>query len=153
MLELRSTAPSDAVFHLLMPAWDKLRITQSLHFPDELQPLRIEGMTFNGAPFVTMDVPDAQAGLLRGIRNLSAMEDTEDGAGSYGLLQLIALMTVAGWIGGRVARRFGAAWAFWPGAIATVLVVFGVMMRIAMGQAELMDLASHTGNVTACTLL
>lgn len=60
----------DIKFHLLIPAWSPISITEPLHFPDDLQPLRVEGLKYQGKPYVTFNLPFERAGLLQGIRNL-----------------------------------------------------------------------------------
>ncbi|KAL1621134.1 hypothetical protein SLS54_005628 [Diplodia seriata] len=75
MASLRSEGLEDAPFHLLMPAWDNVPLDdEPLHFPKELQPLIIEGATFNGRPFVTMNIPRASKGLLSGVANNPSSE-------------------------------------------------------------------------------
>ncbi|KAF4538035.1 uncharacterized protein LTHEOB_11160 [Lasiodiplodia theobromae] len=71
MQSLRSMLPGgdNATFHILIPAWDNICISEPLCFPDELFPLSIEGTTYSGWPFVTMNVPRAPRGLLRSVSN------------------------------------------------------------------------------------
>lgn len=59
----------DVVFHLLMPAYYPFTVSEPLHFPDELQPLRIRGMTNKGGPVFTLNLPAAPPGMLDGINN------------------------------------------------------------------------------------
>ncbi|QKX58846.1 uncharacterized protein TRUGW13939_05974 [Talaromyces rugulosus] len=65
-----SDAGKDINFHLLIPAWSPISITEPLHFPDDLQPFRVEGLKYQGKPYVTFNLPFERARLLYGIRNL-----------------------------------------------------------------------------------
>lgn len=68
--QAQSQSPN-LVFHLLIPAWYPITITEPLHFPDELQPLRVEGSRHGGGiPQVSFNLPAAQKGLLDGIANI-----------------------------------------------------------------------------------
>ncbi|KAK2007953.1 hypothetical protein LZ32DRAFT_540900 [Colletotrichum eremochloae] len=73
MKEVRRMLPngsSPVVFHLLIPAWYKIDVKEPLHFPDELQPLRIAGMRHSGKPLVSFNLPAAQENLLDGVANV-----------------------------------------------------------------------------------
>lgn len=59
----------DIVFHLLIPAWSNFVITDPLHFPDELQPMHVEGTTNEGKPYFTFNLPAAPRTLLHDISN------------------------------------------------------------------------------------
>lgn len=58
------------VFHLLIPSWAKLRIKEPLHFPKDLYPLHIEGVTHGGKAQVELNLPAAPRGLLQGVANV-----------------------------------------------------------------------------------
>jgi hypothetical protein len=58
----------DVVFHLLIPGYRKLSIKEPLHFPDDLQPFRVEGMKFKGE-LVKINLPAAPKNLLYGVEN------------------------------------------------------------------------------------
>ncbi|KAF3406322.1 hypothetical protein DPV78_001733 [Talaromyces pinophilus] len=60
----------DITFHLLIPAWGPISITEPLHFPDDFQPFCAEGLKYQGKPYVIFNLPVEHAGLLHGIRNL-----------------------------------------------------------------------------------
>jgi hypothetical protein len=57
------------VFHLLIPSWAKLCIKEPLHFPDDLYPLQIEGVTHGGKAQVELNLTAAPRGLLHGVAN------------------------------------------------------------------------------------
>ena len=59
----------DVVFHLLIPAYGKISIKEPLHFPDDLQPLRVEGTKFKGEGLVKINLPVAPKNLLYGVDN------------------------------------------------------------------------------------
>ncbi|KAH6972609.1 hypothetical protein EDB80DRAFT_693501 [Ilyonectria destructans] len=61
---------SQVVFHLLIPAWYEIYVKVPLHFPDELQPLRIVGPKHGGKPLVSFNLPRAQNYSLDGISNV-----------------------------------------------------------------------------------
>ncbi|KDN63503.1 hypothetical protein CSUB01_11836, partial [Colletotrichum sublineola] len=65
-----SNGSSPVVFHLLIPAWYKIDVKEPLHFPDELQPLRIAGMRHSGKPLVSFNLPASQENLLDGVANV-----------------------------------------------------------------------------------
>ncbi|KAJ6783735.1 hypothetical protein PWT90_08624 [Aphanocladium album] len=66
-----TSAPSPATFHILMPSWYNINMTESLHFPDYILPLRLVGATHDGGnPLVTFVLPRPQLGLtLHGVGN------------------------------------------------------------------------------------
>ncbi|KAL4806402.1 hypothetical protein BDV18DRAFT_160471 [Aspergillus unguis] len=58
------------MFHLVIPSWSKLRILEPLHFPEDLYPLQIEGMTDDGKGLVELNLPSAPPGLLYDVENV-----------------------------------------------------------------------------------
>lgn len=58
------------VFHLLIPSCSEIQIKEPLHFPEDLYPLRVEGMTHNGAAQVKLNLPAAPASLLHDVSNV-----------------------------------------------------------------------------------
>ncbi|KAF5593772.1 uncharacterized protein FSUBG_9680 [Fusarium subglutinans] len=65
----RESLPKDSkvTFHLVIPAWYEIQVKVPLHFPDELQPLRIVGPKHGGKELVSFNLPAATADLLDGI--------------------------------------------------------------------------------------
>ncbi|KAN0113004.1 hypothetical protein V8E51_005955 [Hyaloscypha variabilis] len=59
-----------AVFHLLIPAWYKIKIKEPLHFSDDLQPFCIEGQKHHGKCMIEFNLPAAPNQLLNGIANV-----------------------------------------------------------------------------------
>jgi hypothetical protein len=60
----------DVTFHLLMPSWQQLAFKMPLHFPEDLYPLRIEGLTNSGGKeMVRMNLPCAPSDLLDDVAN------------------------------------------------------------------------------------
>ncbi|GIJ84966.1 hypothetical protein Asppvi_003821 [Aspergillus pseudoviridinutans] len=77
MLEVRqkllaedSESAKSIVFHLLIPSCTEIQIKEPLHFPEDLYPLRIEGMTYKGAAQVKLNLPAAPASLLHDVANV-----------------------------------------------------------------------------------
>jgi hypothetical protein len=70
LIEDYGDAGKGIVFHLLIPAWYPFEILEPLHFPDELQPLQVEGLKHKGKPFVRFNLPAAPRELLNGIENV-----------------------------------------------------------------------------------
>lgn len=58
------------VFHLLIPSCSEIQIKEPLHFPEDLYPLQIEGMTYKGAAQVKLNLPAAPASLLHDVENV-----------------------------------------------------------------------------------
>ncbi|CEJ54537.1 hypothetical protein PMG11_00844 [Penicillium brasilianum] len=58
------------VFHLLIPSCSELQIKEPLHFPEDLYPLQVEGMTYKGAAQVKLNLPAAPATLLHDVANI-----------------------------------------------------------------------------------
>jgi len=71
LLTAESDEGNDVVFHILIPSWYPISITQPLHFPDALQPLHVEGEKYGGGtPYVTFNLPGAQDNLLKDVGNM-----------------------------------------------------------------------------------
>jgi hypothetical protein len=66
----RNESEDDIVFHLLIPAWSRVQIKEPLHFSDDLQPLRVEGLKHQGKELVQMNLPAAPKGLLVDVANV-----------------------------------------------------------------------------------
>ncbi|KAI2849466.1 hypothetical protein CBS11350_2008 [Aspergillus niger] len=58
------------VFHLIIPSWTKLCIKEPVHFPEDIYPLRIEGVKYKGKEQVELNLPLAPPGLLHGVANV-----------------------------------------------------------------------------------
>ncbi|OKP09493.1 hypothetical protein PENSUB_5142, partial [Penicillium subrubescens] len=58
------------VFHLLIPSCSEIQIKEPLHFPEDLFPLQIEGMTYKGAAQVKLNLPAVPASLLYDVANI-----------------------------------------------------------------------------------
>lgn len=58
------------VFHLLMPAWAPCGILEPLHFPKDIFPLSVEGLTHQGRPYMALNCPAAPQGLFKGVANI-----------------------------------------------------------------------------------
>ncbi|PNP52591.1 hypothetical protein FNYG_15829 [Fusarium nygamai] len=65
-----SDGGESVVFHLLIPSWYSIFIREPLHFPDSLQPLRVEGEKHKGKELVEMNLPAAPREMLSGIANV-----------------------------------------------------------------------------------
>jgi hypothetical protein len=69
-IEKNETEGKDATFHILFPAYDHYILPESLKFPKELYPLRLECLRKGGA-YVGLNLPNAPRNLLRGVHNLA----------------------------------------------------------------------------------
>ncbi|KAL6834740.1 hypothetical protein V8C40DRAFT_261432 [Trichoderma camerunense] len=69
-LNAESDHGKSIVFHLLIPSWYRISIKEPLHFPESLQPFRVEGRRHKGSPLVAFNLPAAHAGLLNGVANV-----------------------------------------------------------------------------------
>jgi hypothetical protein len=70
MTAVREECGPDVMFHLLIPISYRYAIREPLHFPDCLQPLRVEGRKYKGKPLFEFNLPAAPAGLLHGVGNV-----------------------------------------------------------------------------------
>ena len=100
MLDVREQLKSelaveqDVIFHLLIPSWYCISIKEPLHFPDALQPLQVVTLKHKGKALVEMNLPQAPAGMLRGVANVL------DPNGSNKLASCVSVGTtlpVVGW--------------------------------------------------------
>ncbi|KAF5964681.1 hypothetical protein FCOIX_13297 [Fusarium coicis] len=68
----RESLPNDSkvTFHLVIPAWYEIQVKVPLHFPDELQPLRIVGPKHGGKELVSFNLPAASNNLLDDVANV-----------------------------------------------------------------------------------
>ncbi|OJD35415.1 uncharacterized protein BKCO1_170007 [Diplodia corticola] len=110
MQALRSTLLEDAPFHLLIPTWDRLVLSEPLHFPKELQPLCIEGVTYDSQPLVTMNVPRAPRYLLRGVKN---EVESEESAKFRAKCAIIAALAAIGWVSAHLVHSRFPSVPFW----------------------------------------
>ena len=55
------------VFHILIPGYRPFSIPEPLAFPEALQPLHIHGLTNNCKPYVHLNLPGAEEGMLDGV--------------------------------------------------------------------------------------
>ncbi|UKZ77115.1 hypothetical protein TrVFT333_004833 [Trichoderma virens FT-333] len=64
--------PSDVTFHVLIPSWYNITLTDPLHFPDEVLPLRLVGPKHDGGkPLVSFVLPHPQTTLtLQAVANI-----------------------------------------------------------------------------------
>ncbi|EHK15341.1 uncharacterized protein TRIVIDRAFT_64744 [Trichoderma virens Gv29-8] len=64
--------PSDVTFHVLIPSWYNITLTDPLHFPDEVLPLRLVGPKHDGSkPLVSFVLPHPQTALtLQAVANI-----------------------------------------------------------------------------------
>lgn len=69
-LSTESECGKDVVLHLLIPSWYRVSIKQPLHFPDCLQPFRVEGRKHKGRPLIEFNLPAAPTGMLDGVANI-----------------------------------------------------------------------------------
>ncbi|KAG9508282.1 hypothetical protein J7337_001846 [Fusarium musae] len=71
MKAARESLPNDSkvTFHLVIPAWYEIQVKVPLHFPDELQPLRIVGPKHGGKELVSFNLPAANPNLLDDVAN------------------------------------------------------------------------------------
>ncbi|KIW87253.1 uncharacterized protein Z519_12156 [Cladophialophora bantiana CBS 173.52] len=60
----------DIIFHLLIPSWYSISFKQPLHFPDCLQPFKVEGRKHKLKEYVEFNLPAPPAGLLGGVANV-----------------------------------------------------------------------------------
>jgi hypothetical protein len=60
----------NTIFHVLIPAWAPIAILEPLHFPQDLQPLLVEGLCHQGRPYVALNLPAAPRHLLNGVLNV-----------------------------------------------------------------------------------
>ncbi|KAF5962534.1 hypothetical protein FBULB1_14074 [Fusarium bulbicola] len=72
MKAARESLPKDSkvTFHLVIPAWYEIQVKVPLHFPDELQPLRIVGPKHGGKELVSFNLPAANPNLLDDVANV-----------------------------------------------------------------------------------
>ena len=57
----------DARFHILIPAYRPLLITEALEFPKILQPLHLHGLKHDSKPYVQMNLHGADMKMLHGV--------------------------------------------------------------------------------------
>ena len=69
-LNRESGRGKDIIFHLLIPSWYSISFKQPLHFPDCLQPFKVEGEKHKLKENVEFNLPAAPAGLLDGVANV-----------------------------------------------------------------------------------
>lgn len=69
-LKRESGRGQDIIFHLLIPSWYSISFKQPLHFPDCLQPFKVEGRKHKLKEYVEFNLPAAPAGLLDGVANV-----------------------------------------------------------------------------------
>ncbi|OQV09891.1 hypothetical protein CLAIMM_13967 [Cladophialophora immunda] len=69
-LKRESGRGQDIIFHLLIPSWYSISFKQPLHFPDCLQPFKVEGQKHRLKEYVQFNLPAAPAGLLDGVANV-----------------------------------------------------------------------------------
>lgn len=69
-LRRESERGRDIIFHLLIPSWCTLSFKQPLHFPDCLQPFKVEGRKHKLKEYVAFNLPAAPDGLLDGVANV-----------------------------------------------------------------------------------
>ncbi|RFU26136.1 hypothetical protein B7463_g10202, partial [Scytalidium lignicola] len=91
----------DIIFHLLIPTWYRISIKEPLHFPDYLQPFRVEGRKHKGKPLVEFNLPAAPAMLLHGVAN--ALDPKSSNTIALGVSTTITLPTVGWGINGACA--------------------------------------------------
>ena len=60
-------AKDQPMFHILMPSYRSFAIPEPLAFPEALQPLCIHGLTNNCKPYVHLNLPGAEEGMLDGV--------------------------------------------------------------------------------------
>jgi hypothetical protein len=80
-LEEGSEAGKGIVFHLLIPAWAPIAISEPLHFLGDLYPLRIEGLKHQGKPYVALNFPAAPVNLFHGVPNVLGPKGLNKAAG------------------------------------------------------------------------
>lgn len=94
MLQHREDVGPDVTFHLLIPAWSPVTITEPLHFPEGLGSLSVEGLSHKGRAYVSLNLPAAPVGLLHGVANVV------DPTGANGTAALVAgavTLPTVGW--------------------------------------------------------
>ncbi|EXJ84794.1 hypothetical protein A1O3_05466 [Capronia epimyces CBS 606.96] len=69
-LKRESGRGKDIIFHLLIPSWYSISFEEPLHYPDCLQPFKVEGRKHKRKEYVRFNLPAAPAGLLDGVANV-----------------------------------------------------------------------------------
>ncbi|KAH0532713.1 hypothetical protein TsFJ059_001366 [Trichoderma semiorbis] len=93
-LNAESDDGKSIVFHLLIPSWYRISIKEPLHFPESLQPFRVEGRKHKGSPLVSFNLPAAPAKLLNGVANV--LDPKSQNTIAEGVSAAVTLPTV-GW--------------------------------------------------------
>ncbi|OAP56317.1 hypothetical protein AYL99_09496 [Fonsecaea erecta] len=69
-LKRESGRGQDIILHLLIPSWYSISFKRPLHFPDCLQPFKVEGQKHKLKEYVEFNLPAAPASLLDGVANV-----------------------------------------------------------------------------------
>lgn len=98
--------PADIGFHVLIPSWYNISLSDPLHFPDEILPLRLVGPKHDGGkPLVSFVLPHQQRGLnLLGVSNTYEERPLDPGTAEG--LGIFSIMSSS--FGGFVTASFGA---------------------------------------------
>ncbi|EXK23826.1 hypothetical protein FOMG_19418 [Fusarium oxysporum f. sp. melonis 26406] len=131
MKAARESLPKDSkvTFHLVIPAWYEIQVKVPLHFPDELQPLRIVGPKHGGKELVSFNLPAATTNLLDGIANVLDPE-------GYNSKATVAAMATGAVVGGFGTQGACFAAGIWLGVvtglgpIAVIPVGFGLFPTV-----------------------
>ncbi|KAL3462195.1 hypothetical protein BJX64DRAFT_299615 [Aspergillus heterothallicus] len=126
-------------FHLLIPSWTNIRIKEPLHFPDDLYPLQVEGVTNGGKGQVELNLPAAPAGLLHGVENVLDPNNWNKIAGGTSLG--ITLPTV-GWGVNGACLGLG----LWVGAATGIGLLAAVPIWWGVGSWSMMNTAPALEN-------
>ncbi|OAP60952.1 hypothetical protein AYL99_05954 [Fonsecaea erecta] len=126
-LKRESEREQDIIFHLLIPSWYSISFKQPLHFPDCLQPFKVEGQKHKLKEYVEFNLPAAPAGLLDGVANVL------DPKGSNMIAAGVSTATtlpVVGWgiNGACLAAALGLGALTGLGPVAAVPIWFGTAM-------------------------
>jgi len=137
---LASSSQRETVFHLLVPAWTNITISEPLHFPDDLHPFRVEGTKHKGQPLVQFNLPRAPAGMLNDVANkISGQNGVARGVSA------VVATAAAGWgaNGACLATGIGLGALTGLGLLVMVPVWVGSAMVAMPATAEVVDSAVY----------